>query len=313
MPNTVLPYKEFVSLRGVQANVLQYAALFSHWYPEDTERELILLDGLLLLYYLYYEWAMDPRLTVMQLEIEERLSWNYELDPADPVCILVCHHEPGLDQFTESFYIAPFSSLLNKRNLNWMTRIIGKPFTFWSIGEIPDFHLNICRDMYISNSFLGSGKAVHARRILRECVPVKYGPLIQHARRMKNRPKYRYLEEEWFRLGIAEDPKSYLGDYLEDHGYSRGTKLNQVKRSIWPDWYNQKSKDEINYELWTTRFADRLAGIEKYIDPYDFWCCATGQVHPYEVESYIKKHSRKWHDLQAKELQLELPMEVQNK
>lgn len=184
--------------------------------------------------------------------------------PYNPTVIAVYEHE-AFKGHTESYMIAGLSDLLAPAQMEWGKRTLG---TFRCIRPIrADIPVHRYRISYLSWSIKGSGRAFRCRQELKSLLPTKYHPLVSLARKAARAPKHFHLSQ-----------------WMKDH---QGEHIDLRNRSILPDWYNRKTRQEMNRERFIEMAGGRLGGLSRYITLENFWAAATGQCHPDEVQTLI--------------------------
>ena len=183
-------------------------------------------------------------------------EWN-------PHVVGVWQHPPGVQGKTESYYLSTLQDVTSPQAQRWCGRIFGQ---FRCIRPYPhDWPTHPIRAMYLSNSLLYGGKGYQARQTLKNYLPRKYHPLITFARKASRAPK-----------------TAHLGQWKVDHAGE-----NWRNHSDLPAWYKAKTRDQLNEQNFLERYAGRLAGLEAYITPHDFWLAAPGKIHPDDVASLL--------------------------
>ena len=174
-----------------------------------------------------------------------------------PPAISVWSHE-AYQGHTESYGIGALTDVTSPAHLKWGTRTLGE---FAGVRPLPpDIPFHPEREAFISWSLKGSGKSFRARLELKRLLPEQYRGLVAQARTIARETKE-----------IAY--KGWTGE--------RPSRSDPAYRRI--------NADEVRYQEFLYLFGARLAGIEHYIDPRDFWACAVGQVHPEQVAHRFKQ------------------------
>jgi len=190
-------------------------------------------------------------------------------DDHNPAVVGVwCH--PAYQGHSESFVIARLGDVLAPANVRWGARSLGE---FQCVRPVlPTIRVSATRITYISWSLKGSGQGFRCRQLLKGLLPAKYHTYIVMARR------------------IARNPKTYhLAEWLLDHS---GQGIDLTDRRQLPDWYNQETRDRLNYFTFIRRAGAALIGIEQYVTAPNFWRIATGQVHPDVVHNLLVHQPR---------------------
>lgn len=185
-----------------------------------------------------------------------------EKDPLNPVCRAIYYHPPGVDGLRHSYSVAGLNDLLSPSHTDWARRTLGTLLCLAPVESDTPIHLT--RILSYSNSYLSSGLAYRARLRLKELLPKELHRLINEARRVKSRPKHDFLK--------------------------RGPEMPlRVTRANPPEWYRTKTKKQIWLELELK--PEQRAAISRYMDPSDFWDCATGLIRPEDVHLYLRQMS----------------------
>jgi hypothetical protein len=188
-------------------------------------------------------------------------------DPHNPHFVGVWEHE-AFQGHAESLVFARLNEILCPAVQEWGKRTLGK---FKCVRPIlPEHPHHPERIIHISWSLKGAGRAFRCRQELKRLLPSRFHPLIGHARSQAKKPKWMHLKE-W---GQHDDGEREALRHLR-------------KKSALPDWYTSKTRDQFNREQFLSVYADRLAGIHKYITPANFWMAATGQCHPDDVQNLV--------------------------
>ena len=173
-----------------------------------------------------------------------------------PVVMGAWRHAPGRGGHDRSYLIGAPGDVL--AGLDWGDRTYGGTF-IGLLPIIPDAPVHPSRTTMWAFSYKGAGGAYEARLRLKQLLPRVVHPWISKARSANAHPK---------RLLVpASDP-------------SKPGKL--------PDAYRRRTKGEIWVEEHLPEQIRRT--VAAYMDPDDFWRCATGRVHPDKVEGLVRKH-----------------------
>ena len=195
---------------------------------------------------------------LLDLVIRFELAWRNHPDhyaTFPPAAMSVWTHEPYRGH-TESYVMAGMTDVTSPAHRKWGQRSLGE---YAGIRPVPpEWPVDRQREIFLSYSLKGAGKAFRARRELKRLLPRKFRALVQRARYFSREKKY-----------VAF--KSLVGG------------LNPEIT----EEYRHTTADEYRFRLFTHHYADRLIGLEDYIDPRAFWVCAIGQVHPDEVIHYF--------------------------
>jgi len=185
-----------------------------------------------------------------------------------PQVMGVWRHPPGRGGHNESYVISTPQDVL--ASLAWGNRTFGG--TFAGIQPIhPSAPVSRYRIVTWAFSYKGAGGAYVARMRLKALLPREVHPWISKARSTNSRPKHHLYP-------FPVDPR----------------RIRYVPPVY--DSYRTRSKGEIWLEE-KMPAAVRQA-ISRYLEPIDFWRCATGRVHPDEVEPLIQAHIRQtWADV----------------
>lgn len=239
------------------------AFLVEHGYFADMLKDDTLEDKL------YAERLLVLKIQHYHACWQQHLEY-YETEPWNPLVVGVWEHEPGKRKLTESYVITQLNDVLAPATQAKMARTLG---TFKCIRPIPeDMPYVYGRMAWYSNSLKAGGKAYAARMELKALLPQHLHKYISKLRGWSAEPKWIYLimhysQAEW--MGMCREAK------------------DQLKRtpSLQPDWYSQSSKAE----LWATcRIKpEEYNDIATYINPVDLYLCASGEVHPDDVHTYV--------------------------
>lgn len=177
--------------------------------------------------------------------------------------MLACQHEPGAGGRTESYLIGPLMDVTSPKQLEWCRRTIGEPHQIRPVTRVTP--VNPSRLLAESYSYKGAGMAWRSRMALKLALPRRFHRLVSKARHINRRPKYAYLQAEV----SPEEWTAYL--HRKDEGSTY-----QV-----PEWYSAHTKAELFV------MYDVPADLADYIDPMDFWRCATGRIRPEDVPELV--------------------------
>ena len=205
-----------------------------------------------------FDWYYEP----------DQYGYAPSKDVWTPVVMAVFEHEPGAGGRTESYLVGDVQDCLAPMNIRWGERTLG---TFAGLAPIlADIPVSRIRTVAVSWSYKGSGGAFCARQWLKALLPRKVHPCISRARRANRRRKSDYLQD-------PDDPTLYRD------------------KDRWPDWYRKKTKAELFIEHDLSE-AERKT-ISNYMDLMDFWRCATGRVHPDQVQNLVTHQMSLFDDL----------------
>jgi hypothetical protein len=181
-------------------------------------------------------------------------------DPLNPHVRAVFKHPPGRGGKEFSFVIGSMQDLISPQNIRWATRSLGDFHCLAPMESDTPVHPH--KILSLSYSLNGAGFVFTARMRLKELLPKHLHRFISEARRVNRKPKHWFLSS---------------GDPATD---------KRLKESQ-PEWYRKKSKGELWVEL-GLKEQDRKE-IRLIMDPLDFWECATGRVHPDDIESRLNQ------------------------
>ena len=227
---------------------------------------LFLVDGIEARIREYWQhWQAHPQFTSINARCPQK--------PHSPmVTIYWKHHEPGLHKATHSYMWTNLEDAFAPATRQWAKRTLG---AFDGIGPVDHemTQLSWCRQTYISLSLTGSGKAYRARMELRRLLPRRFHKLTTKVRQeLAHHPKWHYLSA------------SFAGDQWIDMPRAEKEALKN-KKSLQPTWY----RDADMAELWATRRLDKATykDLARFIDPAQFFRCASGAIHPNDVAQYV--------------------------
>jgi hypothetical protein len=242
--------------------------------------------------------ALDQIATTIQAW---RTAWeahpDYRLGSAEPVVLAQFRHPPGHQKQEYSWLIGGISDMLGQ--LAWAQRTLGEPVRLGPI--LPEFPVDPYFTTAWSASYLGSGRAYHARLALKALLPgsyrgVKFRPLINNVRSWVAQPKVAFLDKDPTVLCLPDDLPEHLrsglhpgrGTYtrLTSGRWSGAGEVRRYKpRELLPGWWFKTSKGELWLRYVLT--DEQRRAIATFMDPLDFWRCASGEVHPDEVKDYL--------------------------
>ena len=191
---------------------------------------------------------------------------RFNQEPHNPVVTFVCYHDPGAGGRTESYLVGPLADVTTRKQYEWCKRTIGQPYRLLPVSS--EYPISPIRMLMVSYSYKGSGMAWRARLALKMLLPKRFHSLIPLARQWKRRPKYDYL-------------KPRMSQRMHTAWVSARAQGTEFR---YPRWYRQHTKAELFVMLTLRDVRDDLA---QYIDPMDFWRCATGQIRPEKVKDHV--------------------------
>ena len=197
---------------------------------------------------------------LMDLVGRFELAWRSHPDfypTFPPAAMSVWSHE-AYRGHTESYVMAGMSDVTSPAHLKWGRRSLGE---YAGIRPVPpELPVSREREIFLSFSLKGAGKAFRARRELKRLLPRKYRGYVQKARHFRRDTKY--MAYKALRGGINPEPDAE---------------------------YRHTRADEYRFRLFSWHYADKLAGLP--IGLRDFWRIATGQVHPDQVATYFTRQT----------------------
>lgn len=191
-----------------------------------------------------------------------KAAWETHPDYTEdgpPQCVGIFLHPPGRGDHTESYIIGSIEDVITQ--IEWGERKLGEfdgLHPLWDGIPVDPYMITV-----ISLSLKSkAAQAKAARDRLKEILPKNLRGLISKARRANYRPKY---------------------DFLPPH--PDGKNWREHPEDI-PEWYRSQTKDELFLSI---RLTDQERDeLSRWIDPLDFWKCATGRIPHTEVERYIR-------------------------
>ncbi len=195
---------------------------------------------------------------LLDLVIRFEQTWRrhpdyYAMFP--PAAMSVWNHEPFKGHI-ESYVMGGLCDVTSPAHLKWGRRALGD---YAGIRPVPpELPVDRQREIFLSYSLKGAGKAFRARRELKRLLPRRFRGYVGKARHFRRDTKY--MAYKALAGGINPEP---------DADYKRTT------------------ADEYRFRLFVHHYAEKLAGLEDYISLRNFWRCATGQVHPDAVLNYF--------------------------
>jgi hypothetical protein len=251
--------------------------------------------------------ALDQIATTIQ---GWRTAWeahpDYQPGSAEPVVLAQFRHPPGHQKQEYSWLIGGISDVLGQ--LAWAQRTLGEPVRLGPI--LPEFPVDPYFTTAWSASYLGSGRAYHARTMLKALLPrtyrgVKFRPLVNGVRSWVAQPKVAFLDKDPTILRLPADLPEHLrhglhpgrGTYtrLTTGRWSGAAEARRYKpRELLPAWWFTTSKGE----LWLRYILtdEQRRAIATFMEPLDFWRCAAGEVHPDDVKDALV-HAPAFEDL----------------
>jgi hypothetical protein len=185
-------------------------------------------------------------------------------DILKPQVMGVWRHQSGRGGHTESYVIGTPADVLS--SLRWGNRTYGGRFIGFQ-PILPEALPSKYRIATWSFSYKGAGGASIARMRLKALLPREVRPWIHKARSANSRPKYHLYP---FKVD-SQRPREVPEEFSH---------------------YRTRTKGEIWVEEVLPDYIKLIIG--RYMSLVDFWRCATGRVHPDEVEPLIRAHVRQF-------------------
>jgi hypothetical protein len=208
-------------------------------------------------------WQAHPQFAAINAVLPQK--------PHNPyVTIYWKHDEPGVGKETHSYMWTSLEEAFAPATRKWASRSLG---TFDGVGPID--HAVTClsweRQTYMSLSLKGSGRAYRARMKLRALLPKRF-----HKLTTSIRAELRHHRKWWY---LANSMDTWIDLPREEKEAIKN------KKSLQPAWYRNADMAE----LWATRRLDKATykDLARYIDPAQFFRCASGAIHPDDVAQYV--------------------------